>query len=72
MRQDLLQVEPETKCGVCEESIEKAIDRHVCSVCELSIHQRCRVVHAESCVETTVRFDKPTKTKKRAKRSDKD
>jgi hypothetical protein len=60
-------VEAGTRCCICKEDINRAIELHECAVCELTMHVRCRAVHAEDCVEVFVSFDQPT-LKQSAKR----
>ncbi len=59
LAEDYLRVEEGTRCIVCKQSITKAVERHLCAVCEETVHVGyCLEVHHEECVRVDIRFDK--------------
>jgi hypothetical protein len=56
--ENVLRVDEGTACVVCNGPITTAIDLHECAVCEESMHNKCKGIHLEDCVDVQVSFNK--------------
>jgi hypothetical protein len=56
--QEVLQMEAGTKCSICRQEICQTIERHVCAVCEKTVHVKCLQKHLEDCIDYQVTFSR--------------